>query len=66
MNITLDESIEIYARAMRSWFGSDAPEEARSKAERARENGDEEGFDVWSKVAEIAATVSDQPRANLI
>jgi hypothetical protein len=49
--LTLDESIEIYARASRAWFGHNARAQAEKKARSCGETGDGEGVVVWRRVA---------------
>jgi hypothetical protein len=50
--ITLEQSIEIYARAMRAWFMHNAAVRAAMRAEQCRSFGDHEGVDVWLRVKE--------------
>ena len=54
MEISLDQAIEIYARAMKRWSGRHAPRKAREKAEQLARAGDHEGHLVWIKVGEVA------------
>jgi hypothetical protein len=49
--LTLDESIEVYARASRAWFGHNARAQAELKARSCGETGDGEGAVVWHRVA---------------
>jgi hypothetical protein len=54
MNVTLEQSIAIYARASISWFGDKAIEKTAQKADALAGRGDNEGSDVLHKVkAEI-------------
>ncbi len=54
MEVSLDQAIEIYARAMKHWSGRQAPRKAREKAEQLAREGDHEGHLVWLKVGEVA------------
>lgn len=51
MNVTLDEAITIYAKAMRWWFGDRAETEAIERSQQLRGVGDEDGERVWLRVA---------------
>ncbi len=51
MNVTLDEAINIYARAMRSWFGKRAEAEAKHRGVLLSKTGDEDGAKIWDRVA---------------
>ena len=48
--IPLQQAIEMYARASRSWFGRDAALKTAAKVREATERGDAEGVEVWSRV----------------
>jgi len=55
MNVTLEQSVAIYARASISWFGDKAIEKTAQKAEALAGRGDNEGSDVFLRVkAEIS------------
>lgn len=53
MPITLDQAIEIHAKALRYRHGAKASRMAREKADQLATIGDREGFSVWLKVAEM-------------
>ncbi len=55
MHVGLEESIEIYARACRAWYGPKACAVAQETAGELRERGDKAGAAVWERVAEAAA-----------
>ena len=56
MDISLQQAIEIHARAMGSRFGArSGRRRACQKAMRCRENGDAEGFAVWMRVRDAIA-----------
>jgi hypothetical protein len=50
MNVTLDEAIEIYARASHRWFGSMAPAKTQARIEQLSQAGDAEGAIVHERV----------------
>jgi hypothetical protein len=53
MPISLDQAIEIHAKALRYRHGAKAPRMAREKADQLATIGDRQGFAVWLKVAEL-------------
>lgn len=53
MDVTLDQAIDIYARAWRARYGkSGAVTKALKTAEHLRGRGDRDGARVWERVAE--------------
>ncbi len=60
MPITLDQAIEIHAKALRYRHGAKAPRMAREKADQLATIGDREGFTVWLKVAELTEALPVQ------
>ncbi|WP_442754768.1 hypothetical protein ACNHKD_17500 [Methylocystis sp. JAN1] len=65
MDITLDEAIDIYARALCAWRKEEAHRDARNEALAYRAIGDEEGYRAWSRVAEKAAILIEERRDDL-
>jgi hypothetical protein len=57
VNITLEEAIEIHAKALCYRHGTQASERARDRASQLSRAGDDEGYNVWLKVAAVAETV---------
>ena len=57
MNISLEEAIEIHAKALRVSHGRKAEHYARERAAACKLHGDHEGDDVWNKVAEIVVKI---------
>ena len=55
MDVTIDQAIEIHARALTYRHGGSAESEARERAQDCRSCGDDEGHQVWEKVAETIA-----------
>ena len=55
MNVSLDQAIDIHARALKGRAGKRSALLAKLRAEALREQGDLEGFHVWMKVGEQAA-----------
>ncbi len=51
MNVSLDQAIEMHAKALKHRNGRQAPHRARENARRCMESGDSEGQDVWLRVA---------------
>ncbi len=51
MHIGLDEAVEIYARACRSWYGRGAKNVVLKRANELYRSGDLEGCKVWQRVA---------------
>ncbi len=54
MNVTLDQAIEIHARALKHRFGGRAALLAEERAHDCAADGDEEGRVVWLQVAAVA------------
>jgi hypothetical protein len=54
LRVSLEQAIEIHARALRYRFGKRAPLLARDKANRCFAIGDREGRVVWRRVAVAA------------
>jgi len=55
MNVSLDQAIHIHARALKGRAGKKSPLLARMRAQALKEQGDMEGFRVWTQVGEQAA-----------
>ena len=54
MEVTLEQAIEIHAKALKRRCGHDAPIKARTIAQELAQAGDHEGHQVWLKVGDIA------------
>jgi hypothetical protein len=54
MKVSLDQAIEIHAKALRHRHGTRAPLLAREKAHHCNASGDHEGHTVWQRVAAMA------------
>jgi hypothetical protein len=62
MHVTLDQAIEIHAKALRHRYGPTAPRLAREQARKLASIGDREGQVVWLKVAEVTEALPvDKP-----
>jgi hypothetical protein len=59
MNVTLDQTIEIHARALRYRFGNRAALLAKEKAHHCATRGDDEGRAVWQRVAAVAGMLPE-------
>jgi len=57
MEISLQQAIEIYAKALRAQRGARAPGDAIERAGQLARTGDYEGQDVWRRVAAVAETL---------
>ena len=57
MNVSLDQAIEIHAKALFRRRRANAPRWARDQAHRCQAVGDHEGHVVWLKVAATADTL---------
>ena len=55
MEVTLEQAIEIHARVLIKEFGSRAESIAIKNADDCGSGGDQEGFDVWMRVASAIA-----------
>ena len=64
MNVTLDESIAIYARVSLRWFGPDAKKKTRERAEQLTKLGDLEGAKVHRRVGEYILQMERQPASH--
>jgi hypothetical protein len=58
MNVSLDQAIEIHARALRYRFGNRAALVAKEKAHHCAARGDDEGRAVWQRVAAAAGMLA--------
>ena len=54
LNVSLDQAIDIYAKALAYRYGRSAPHRARLRGRDCSVKGDREGHVVWEKVAAIA------------
>jgi hypothetical protein len=54
MEVSLEQAIEMHAKALSHSAGRNEPRLARDKARRCAASGDPHGHEVWSKVASIA------------
>lgn len=54
MEISLEQAIEIHARALKKRHKHRAPQAAREHAETLRYANDHDGYAVWLSVAEVA------------
>ncbi len=59
MNVSLDQAIEIHARALKHRFGNRAALVAEEKAHHCAARGDDEGDVVWQRVAAVAGMLPD-------
>ena len=64
LNVSLDQAIDIHAKALTYRFGRTAPYQARMRALYCSANGDREGYVVWEKVASIAEQLLTTPRSD--
>jgi hypothetical protein len=54
LHVSLDQAIDIHARALTYRYGRSAPHRARMRGRDCSAKGDREGHAVWEKVASIA------------
>jgi hypothetical protein len=54
LNVSLDQAIDIHAKALTYRYGRAAPDRARVRGRDCSAKGDREGHCVWEKVAAIA------------
>ena len=54
MNVSLDQAIEIHAKALKYRFGKRATLLAEERAHHCAAQGDDEGYAVWLRVASVA------------
>jgi hypothetical protein len=54
MNVSLDQAIEIHAKALKHRFGNRATLLAEERARHCAAKGDDEGCAVWLRVASVA------------
>jgi hypothetical protein len=59
MNVSLAQAIEIHAKALKYRFGDRAALLAKEKAHHCTERGDDEGRDVWLRVATVAGMLPE-------
>jgi hypothetical protein len=63
MHITSSEAVTMFARYCHARFGKKAPQKIRDKAKALKRRGDDQGHDVWNKVAdEIEKSASMRSR----
>jgi len=60
MNVSLEESVAIYARATRKWFGGNAHEKTRERIDQFAKAGDWEGARVHRLVCERLSQMERQ------
>ena len=60
MNVSLDQAIEIHARALKHRFGNRAALVAEEKAHHCAARGDDEGRAVWQQVAAVAGMLLEE------
>ena len=53
MFVSSEEAVTMYARYCRARFGKAASKQVRKKANTLKMRGDIEGYDIWTKVAEV-------------
>jgi hypothetical protein len=63
MNISLEQAIEIHAKALRVSHGRKAEYYARERAAACKRQDDHEGDDVWNKVAETVIQIEQKDLA---
>ena len=54
LHVSLDQAIDIHAKALTYRYGRSAPHRARMRGRHCSANGDREGHVVWERVAVIA------------
>ena len=59
MNVSLAQAIEIHAKALKYRFGDRAALLAEEKAHHCAEQGDDEGYAVWLRVAAVAGMLPE-------
>ena len=59
MNVSLDQAIEIHAKALKHRFGKRAPLLAEERAHHCAAQGDDEGYAVWRRVARVTEILPD-------
>jgi hypothetical protein len=59
MNVSLAQAIEIHAKVLKYRFGDRAALLAEEKAHHCTARGDEEGRDVWLRVATVAGMLPE-------
>jgi hypothetical protein len=62
MNVSLDQAIEIHAKALKHRFGNRATLLAEERARHCAARGDDEGCAVWLRVAAVAGTLPNLRR----
>lgn len=61
MQITANEAVVMFARYCRARFGKGASKQVREKAKALKKSGDNEGHDVWNRVADEIEKGTKQP-----
>jgi hypothetical protein len=64
MNLSLDQAIEIHARALKYRFGHRASVLAKEKAHHCAARGDDEGRAVWQRVAAVVGMLPEARSQN--
>jgi hypothetical protein len=59
MNVSLSQAIEIHAKVLKHRFGKRAALLAEEKAHHCAAQGDDEGHDVWRRVAMVAGILPE-------
>jgi hypothetical protein len=64
MQVSLDQAVEIYARASRAWFGVAAQKRIEERANELSQKEDYEGARIWQRVNKaIQKLESDDQRS---
>jgi hypothetical protein len=64
MEVSLEQAIEIHAKALKGTHGKWAPVKARARAAQLAASGDHEGHTVWQRVAEAANAMLHEETLN--
>ncbi|ATQ66625.1 MULTISPECIES: hypothetical protein [Methylosinus] len=64
MEISLEQAVEIHARVLTHRLAGKAPSKARERALDLQRAGDDEGHEVWLKVADSAERLLDRIAAD--
>jgi hypothetical protein len=59
MNVSLNQAIEIHAKALKYRFGKRAILLAEERADHCAARGDDEGYAVWRRVAAVAGMLPE-------
>jgi hypothetical protein len=64
VNVSLEDAIQIYARASRAWFGNNAREKTQERLAQLQSAGDLEGVQVYRQLDQCILKLEKEEPSN--